>query len=232
MSLSFERVICAAVSLLLGACPGPEPSAPTTPPGMTPPAAGEPTEPVAADGTATPVEPATAAPVAPTRPAVEPAPPTPPVKPTAEPAGVMNGIVAAHNEVRALHCAPPLTWSREVAAVAQKWADHLRDAGCKFEHSPGGKYGENLSYLSPAGIGRPAAITRGWYDEVRDYDFSKPGFAFNTGHFTQVVWRGTERLGCGVAQCANAEIWVCNYDPPGNWRGMYREQVLPTGCDR
>jgi uncharacterized protein YkwD len=145
----------------------------------------------------------------------------------------MNGIVAAHNEVRALHCAAPLAWSAEVAAVAQQWADHLRDSGCKFEHRPRNAYGENLFYIDPAGSGRPEAVTRNWYSEVRDYDYSKPGFSGETGHFTQVVWRASKRLGCGVAVCnsagQSAEIWVCNYDPPGN-SGGYREQVLSTGC--
>lgn len=210
------RLACVAALLLFSGCPGPKPSAPT--PATTPPEPG--TNP------ARPAEPDQTPPTAP-----DPAPTTPAAA-SGEPAGVMNGIVAAHNQVRALHCAPPLTWSPEIAAVAQKWANHLRDSGCKFEHSPGGKYGENLSYLSPAGIGRPEAITRGWYDEVRDYDFSKPVFGMNTGHFTQVVWRATERIGCGVARCANAELWVCNYDPYGNVRGQFREQVLSTGCKR
>lgn len=42
------------------------------------------------------------------------------------------------------------------------------------------------------------------------------------GHYTQVVWRDSERLGCGVGDCTGGgEIWVCNYDPPGN--------VIPSG---
>src|SRR5690242_18692994 len=48
----------------------------------------------------------------------------------AAPAGDASAIVAAHNRVRAEHCAAPLHWSSELAAVAQKWANHLRDAGC------------------------------------------------------------------------------------------------------
>ena len=33
-----------------------------------------------------------------------------------------------------------------------------------------------------------------WYDEVKDYNFSYGGFAMNTGHFTQLVWRETVKV--------------------------------------
>jgi len=44
-----------------------------------------------------------------------------------------------------------------------------------------------------------------------------------------VVWRGSARLGCGVAKCSKNspfsgfpdwQLWVCNYDPPGNYVGQ------------
>jgi hypothetical protein len=44
------------------------------------------------------------------------------------------------------------------------------------------------------------------------------------------VWRGTTQLGCGMAQCGGNDIWVCNYDPPGNYQNEYKTNVLPTGC--
>ena len=69
-----------------------------------------------------------------------------------------------------------------------------------------------------------------WYDEIKQYRFPDGGFSMQTGHFTQVVWRGTTQVGCGHSQCNGNDIWVCEYDPPGNWEGQYRENVLPTAA--
>ncbi len=136
-------------------------------------------------------------------------------------------MLRAHNEYRARHCAPPLSWSKELAEVAQGWADTLKFNRCAFEHSTS-RYGENLAFFMPSTTGDRAV--RGWYDEVSEYDFGRPRFGMNTGHFTQVVWRETRRLGCGLAECNGGQIWVCNYDPPGNVQSMFAANVLPTGC--
>ena len=149
---------------------------------------------------------------------------------TPEPEGPEHGIVAAHNAARARHCAPPVEWSEQVADAARSWAAKLRDRGCAFEHSPGMKYGENLAYMAPAGIGSPESVVDGWYREVELYDYRASRFSFDAGHFTQVVWVSTARLGCARVECKNAEIWVCNYDPPGNVGGEFERNVLPTTC--
>ncbi|MBL9020177.1 MAG: hypothetical protein JNL83_38685 [Myxococcales bacterium] len=158
--------------------------------------------------------------------ATRPEPAAPPAP--AAPAGDAQRLVAAHNQYRAKHCAQPLTWSPKLAQVAQQWANSLRDQGCKFAHS-GGSYGENLA-AGTTGAMDPESVVAMWYDEVKGYSFQQPGFSMQTGHFTQVVWRSTTQIGCGMAQCKGNDIWVCEYDPPGNWEGRYKQEVLPAGC--
>jgi hypothetical protein len=36
-------------------------------------------------------------------------------------------------------------------------------------------------------------------------------------YFLQVVWKGTSKLGCGMAYCSNlnARLYTCRYSPPG-----------------
>jgi uncharacterized protein YkwD len=155
-------------------------------------------------------------------------PPSPPSQPSGN--DTTSILVDAHNRVRAAHCAPPLAWSAQLAKVAQGWADKLRDAGCAFEHSRT-RYGENLA-AGTAGALDAGSVVEMWYREVDQYDFKRAAFSMDTGHFTQVVWVGTTKLGCGVASCKGMEIWVCNYDPPGNVQTLYRRNVLPTSCKK
>jgi uncharacterized protein YkwD len=157
-----------------------------------------------------------------------PPPPTPSTTPTAAPTSEAQAFVDAHNRVRAQHCARPLAWSDKLAHIAQRWADALRDKGCAFGHS-GGSTGENLA-AGTTGTLDADSVVQMWYDEVGAYKFPNGGFSMQTGHFTQVVWRGTTAVGCGRSRCKGMDIFVCEYDPPGNWEGQYRENVLPKSC--
>ena len=69
-----------------------------------------------------------------------------------------------------------------------------------------------------------------WYDEVSYYNYNRPGFGHSTGHFTQLVWKETTHVGCGIAISPENKIYgVCNYSPPGNFVGekQFRANVLP-----
>lgn len=81
-------------------------------------------------------------------------------------------------------------------------------------------FGENLAGGSgnwPYLYTTPAAVKM-WYDEVKYFNFRRGGFTMKTGHFTQVVWKRSTKLGCGHYK---SNI-VCRYGPPGNYRGQYR----------
>jgi pathogenesis-related protein 1 len=80
-------------------------------------------------------------------------------------------------------------------------------------------------------ISSPEFNVIGWSQECQDYDYenNKCPKGKMCGHFTQVVWAKSARLGCGMVFCdgkenseghGRAELWVCNYDPPGNYIGQ------------
>src|SRR6185436_18302323 len=88
----------------------------------------------------------------------------------------------------------PLAWSGEVAGVAQAWADR-----CEFKHS-GGAYGENI--FAASGFSRRAEdVVASWVAEKANYDYATNSCAGTCGHYTQVVWARSLRLGCGVTNC-------------------------------
>ncbi len=118
------------------------------------------------------------------------------------------------NAVRALFGEPPLRWSGHLADVAQDWADHLVATG-QFAHRPEDPYGENL-FETTGGTASPEQVVGAWADEARTYDVATNTCRGVCGHFTQIVWRGTREVGCGVVGNESREVWVCEYDPPGN----------------
>lgn len=41
----------------------------------------------------------------------------------------------------------------------------------------------------------------------------------DVGHYTQIVWRDTQQIGCAVARTAQRDVLVCRYWPAGNRSG-------------
>ena len=134
-----------------------------------------------------------------------------------------------HNKYREAHHAPEIKLNKELCEIAQKYAEHLVEINTMV-HSharfKGTSMGENLYYCSgfqPDG-GMPVTS---WYDEIKDYDFkngkSKGGVI---GHFTQVVWKGSQYVGMGIASKGSNYFVVANYFPAGNWDGEYIKNVL------
>jgi pathogenesis-related protein 1 len=134
------------------------------------------------------------------------------------PSSLARDMLAAHNAVRARMGIAPLTWSDRLAAHAQDWADTLLKRR-QFAHRPKSAYGENLFEISGAAASS-AQVVNAWAAESRNYDYNSNGCRGVCGHYTQIVWRDTKEVGCAVARGAGREVWVCNYDPPGNWFGQ------------
>ncbi|KAK1402041.1 pathogenesis-related protein 1-like [Heracleum sosnowskyi] len=121
-----------------------------------------------------------------------------------------------HNAARGEVGVGPLEWDDTLANYASNYANQ-HSGDCVLQHS-GGPYGENLY----GGPGAKDAVSA-WVEEKQYYDHNSntcaPGET--CGHYTQVVWRKSVRLGCASIQCANDRgfFTTCNYDPPGNYVG-------------
>jgi pathogenesis-related protein 1 len=135
--------------------------------------------------------------------------------------GKMKGITEAHNIYRRELKIPDLVWDDSLAAYAQEWATNLQKRKCAMVHRSSNKFGENLAWSGGWKM-NPNDVVKMWYDEVAFYNYSSNSCQKGKvcGHYTQVVWKNSKRLGCAMASCKNSEIWVCNYDPPGNYVGQ------------
>jgi pathogenesis-related protein 1 len=127
-------------------------------------------------------------------------------------------LLDAHNSARARVGCPPLAWSRGLAGEAKRWADQLL-ATHTFAQQPDDPHGENL-FLITGGIVTSAEVVQTWVAERGDYNPNSNTCAGVCGHYTQVVWRTTREVGCGMAFDGYREVWVCEYDPPGNVGGV------------
>jgi len=146
-------------------------------------------------------------------------------------------ILAKHNCARKRYGQKPLKWDWGLAADAAVHADR-----CIWAHAteigkgvPG--QGENLALA----MGRSVNVD-GWLEEEPNFSCAdnrcKQG---QCGHWTQILWNSTDRVGCALAKCGNvvdqngksigfrnAELLACRYNPPGNFIG--RNPVSTSDC--
>ncbi|CAH1779957.1 unnamed protein product, partial [Owenia fusiformis] len=154
-------------------------------------------------------------------------------------------IILAHNQARS-SVSPKaadmlfMTWDDDLASMAQEWAEK-----CTWEHGnpernpkPYSSIGQNLW----AGTGSPSVngAVNSWDNERRYYTFDTRACQSGKvcGHYTQVAWADSHKVGCGAARCTknspfSASTWnyvVCNYGPAGNYVGRHPYTKSSTSC--
>ncbi|KAG7470002.1 hypothetical protein MATL_G00135000 [Megalops atlanticus] len=139
-------------------------------------------------------------------------------------------VLRSHNEYRRQHQAPPLKLSSKLSREATRYAESLASTRI-LKHSAEssrGSCGENLAWASYDQPGKDVADR--WYNEVKNYNFNRPGFSTGTGHFTAMVWKSTKKLGVGKATATDGSTFVvARYFPAGNItnQGHFEANVLP-----
>jgi hypothetical protein len=137
-------------------------------------------------------------------------------------------LLAAHNRERSDAGLPVMRWDDALAADAAQWGEQLA-AVDDIEHSPDDPddedpQGENL-WLGTSGYFTPEQMVGMWVDEKSNYVprpipyASKTGNFDDVGHYTQLMWRETGKVGCALAHGRENEILVCRYSTAGNVEG-------------
>ncbi|XP_040904488.1 peptidase inhibitor 16-like [Toxotes jaculatrix] len=137
-------------------------------------------------------------------------------------------LVELHNHYRGLVSPSatamlPLKWDTGLKLIAEGYATK-----CIWNHNPELEdTGENL-FAGTGALDLREALEK-WFLEHLDYDYHN-----NTcdedkmcGHYTQMVWADTHRVGCAFHLCNTMEglewervsFLVCNYFPAGNFEG-------------
>ncbi|XP_004700837.1 glioma pathogenesis-related protein 1 [Echinops telfairi] len=140
-----------------------------------------------------------------------------------------------------------MTWDPALAQIAKAWS-----STCQFKHNDRLKpphklhpnftsLGENIWTGSVFVFSVSSAVTS-WYEEVEDYDFETKACRKVCGHYTQVVWANSYKVGCAVQFCprvsgfeklSNGAHFICNYGPAGNYPTWpYKRGATCSACHK
>jgi uncharacterized protein YkwD len=107
------------------------------------------------------------------------------------------------------------------------WAEHLANTNTLqyrnslYKNEP---LGENIIKVDKFYLAGDL-ISKIWYKESSKYDGT---FNPSTGHFTQMVWKNTRKVGYGYASREDGQFYaVAFYYPAGNYKNEFKENVLP-----
>jgi hypothetical protein len=144
-----------------------------------------------------------------------------------------------------------LAWDDDLAEVAQGWVDQ-----CDWGHNPnrtaqygalagGSTYvGENLYVYLTTSSSTPNIVPLAldaWFDEQQNYNYGPVQGSSPAGHYTQLVWADTHRVGCALAVCPGSAFGysnaytgyylACDYARGGNYIGQYPYEAGPTASE-
>ncbi|KAI5624307.1 GLIPR1-like protein 1 precursor, partial [Silurus asotus] len=160
--------------------------------------------------------------------------------------------VQAHNVHRA-RAQPPaanmrsMSWDDVLAREARSWARH-----CKGSHNPVLKQegrahpefwhvGENIWLGAPYSAFTVESAVNSWNKEGADYTLGNNSCARVCGHYTQLMWATSYKVGCAVHVCSRgienfsnhpqSTIFVCNYGDTGNVFGI-TPYIVGLACSK
>jgi hypothetical protein len=151
---------------------------------------------------------------------------------------LIDAFVAAHNQARSgplnpppSPALPPVSWDGVLADSVYNYAircqgtmgllSHNANRSADYQALGGDGYvGENI--YGSSGNATPAGAMMLWMAEAADYDYAS-GDIGNAGHYTQIVWRASVRIGCAIVDCPALTYHntvICDYAPGGNISGQ------------
>lgn len=135
-------------------------------------------------------------------------------------------VVVLHNQVRSGASVGPVIWDHGLAAAADSYARQLAATG-RWGHSPSFArpgQGENL-WMGTRGAFGVDQMIWSWASERRFFRggsfprVSRTGSWEDVGHYTQMIWPGSTRIGCALRSSPRNDYLVCRYSPAGNVMG-------------
>ncbi len=130
-----------------------------------------------------------------------------------------------HNRLRSEVGCEKISYSDKLALVALEWCQELGRKNGAFEHRPqtgsfARMYGENI-YMGTKSSTPFLDAMQLWATEkskFRNVVLNQSNW-MKAGHYSQMIWNKSIKVGCAVVEINGNCIVVCNYDPTGNMLG-------------
>ena len=148
---------------------------------------------------------------------------------------LIDQFVSAHNQARSgpltpppAPALPPVAWDPVLADSAHGYLsrcvstdhaliDHNANRNSDYAARGGSGYvGENI--FGATGSSTPAGAITTRMSEASQFDYATSPIG-TAGHYTQVVWRDSVRIGCAIVDCPSVtyhSVVLCDYSPGGN----------------
>jgi hypothetical protein len=145
----------------------------------------------------------------------------PPSTITNPPDAFSSEILNSHNLFRSQAGIGALQWDSQLESNARNQAG----TGPFMTHTPcsGVKCGQNL-WAGTSGFYQPRDMVGNWVSEGPENNYVCDVLTdanwYPVGHYTQVMWAGTTRVGCAMVPREGMDYLVCNYAPAGNVLGQ------------
>ncbi|XGW16688.1 hypothetical protein V3C99_001831 [Haemonchus contortus] len=103
---------------------------------------------------------------------------------------------------------------------------------CIFEHDSYAQrdnWGQNLWMTSETNFNKTESAINSvhdWFAELQmngvpdDNILTMEVFNRDVGHYTQVAWQSSDKIGCAVQWCPSMTLVGCEYNPAGNMLGQ------------
>jgi hypothetical protein len=136
----------------------------------------------------------------------------------------IDSVLLHHNAFRSALHLPSLVWSADLASDALVWATKLARID-KGQHDPNvrGKEGENIWWGS-TGAFSSGDMVDFWGSEREQFAYGvfpdcRTSSSAVVGHYTQIIWKNTQAVGCALVSNGKMDYLVCRYSAPGNIMG-------------
>lgn len=136
-------------------------------------------------------------------------------------------VIASQNVERDSLGLSRMVWDSGLAASADHYAGELARTG-HWQHSDWSTrvgQGENL-WMGTRGAFTLEHMVGEWLAERKIFrsgtfpNVSSTGAWSDVGHYTQIIWAETTKVGCALRSSAEFDYLVCRYTGPGNIMGQ------------